>query len=77
MKDYLWKRDFNSMLDVTLDYLGMCSRTERCLSQLGVKTIGDLLRKKEDDLLCMKGFGKTSLAQLRINLECDIGIISW
>ena len=77
MTNYIWKENFDSMLDVTLDHLGMSSRTKRCLSQLGIKTIGDLLRKKEDDLLSIRGFGKTSLAELRINLECDIGIISW
>jgi len=77
MKDYLWKRDFDSVLDVPLEYLGMCSRTDRCLSNLGVKTIGDLLRKKSDDLLNVKGFGHTSLAQLRLNLKEDIGIAFW
>lgn len=77
MKKYTWKRHFENVNDVTLDYLGMSIRTEHCLSQLGIKTIGDLLKKKETDLLRIPNFGKKSLAELRLNLEADIGIIFW
>ncbi len=40
-------------------------RSRNCLARLGVKSLGDLIRHTEEDLLAHKNFGETSLQEIK------------
>ena len=40
-------------------------RSINCLKNLGVETLGDLVTKTEEDLLCCRNFGSTSLEEIK------------
>ncbi|MBN2713694.1 MAG: DNA-directed RNA polymerase subunit alpha [Planctomycetes bacterium] len=44
-------------------------RAANCLSAEGIKTIGDLVRRNEADMLQVRNFGKTSLKEIKIKLS--------
>lgn len=59
--DILKKRN---LLQMPIDELELSVRSYNCLSDAKVKTIGDLVRKKESEMLKFRNFGKKSLAEL-------------
>ncbi len=40
-------------------------RSRNCLAKVGIKSLGDLVRKTEQELLAFKNFGETSLAEIK------------
>ena len=52
-----------------LDEFEMSVRARNCLVHLNIKTIGELISKTEDELLGVKNFGATSLAEIKQILE--------
>jgi DNA-directed RNA polymerase subunit alpha len=40
-------------------------RSRNCLAKVGIRTLGDLVKKTEPDLLTYKNFGETSLAEIK------------
>jgi DNA-directed RNA polymerase subunit alpha len=40
-------------------------RSRNCLAKMNVKTLGDLVRRTEHELLAFKNFGETSLSEIR------------
>ncbi len=58
----------DSMLSKPVDDLELSVRSRRCLSRLGVRTIGDLVAKTEAELLGCKNFGVTSLNEIKDRL---------
>jgi len=55
-------------LALPISDLDLSVRASNCLEAENVKTIGDLVRLSEADLLVMKNFGKTSLREVKIKL---------
>jgi len=53
--------------------LGLSVRSRNCMAQLGILSVGDLVRQSENDLLKVKNFGRTSLQELRDRLK-DLGL---
>ncbi len=51
-----------------VEELGLSVRSLHCMQLRAVKTIGDLVRKTEKELLATKNFGATSLAEVRKKL---------
>ncbi len=49
--------------------LNLSVRARKCMTRLGLTTIGELVRKSADDLLECKNFGVTSLNEIREKLE--------
>lgn len=43
-------------------------RAANCLSAEGIKTLGDLVRRNESEMLQVRNFGKTSLKEVKIKL---------
>jgi DNA-directed RNA polymerase subunit alpha len=43
-------------------------RAANCLSAEGIKTIGDLVRRMESDMLQVRNFGKTSLKEVKLKM---------
>jgi len=56
-------------MDVPIEKLDLSIRARRCMENLEIATIGDLLRHSENELLASKNFGQTSLNEVRRKLE--------
>lgn len=55
--------------DIKIDELGLSSRTVNALSQNNIKTVAGILRKKEEDLLAMKGMGDRGVEEIKKALK--------
>jgi DNA-directed RNA polymerase subunit alpha len=69
-----------SVLDRSIDELGLTVRSHNCLKRMNINTIGDLVMKRESDLLKVRNFGKKSLqevqevlAKLGLSLGAGVG----
>ncbi|MEL7500456.1 MAG: DNA-directed RNA polymerase subunit alpha C-terminal domain-containing protein [Planctomycetota bacterium] len=57
------------LLDRPMSDLNLSVRARKCMTRLGLTTIGELIRKSADDLLECKNFGVTSLTEVREKLD--------
>jgi DNA-directed RNA polymerase subunit alpha len=55
--------------DMLIDDLDLGVRSLNCLKREGIETVGDLLAKSEQDLMCIPNFGRKSLDEVRERLE--------
>jgi DNA-directed RNA polymerase subunit alpha len=60
--------DEQALLDRPMSDLNLSVRARKCMTRLGLTTIGELLRKSADDLMECKNFGVTSLLEIREKL---------
>ena len=60
--------DEQALLDRPMSDLNLSVRARKCMTRLGLTTIGELVRKSQDDLLECKNFGVTSLTEVREKL---------
>ncbi len=60
--------DEQALLDRPISDLNLSVRARKCMTRLGLTTIGELIRKSQDDLLECKNFGVTSLNEVREKL---------
>lgn len=56
-----------------IEDLELSVRAKNCLDSENVKTIGDLVRRSENELLGVKNLGKTSLTEIKKKIE-DLGL---
>ncbi len=61
--------DEQALMDRPMSDLNLSVRARKCMTRLGLTTIGELIRKSADDLLECKNFGVTSLTEVREKLE--------
>ncbi len=64
--------EFESMLKLLqtrIEDLELSVRSHNCLRLADIETLGDLVSRKEEELLTYKNFGKKSLTELREQLE--------
>lgn len=66
-------RELRDKLSLPVQVLDPSVRAENCLSAEGIKTIGELVRRTEQDMLAVRKFGKTSLSELKRKLA-DMGL---
>jgi DNA-directed RNA polymerase subunit alpha len=52
-------------LRLPISELELSVRSSNCLREAGIKTIADLVKKTEEDMLSFKNFGKKSLAEIK------------
>jgi DNA-directed RNA polymerase subunit alpha len=52
----------------TIDSLDLSIRSRRCVETLGIKTVGELADRSENELMSSKNFGLTSLNEIRKKL---------
>jgi DNA-directed RNA polymerase subunit alpha len=52
-----------------IEQLDLSIRARRCMENLEIRTVGDLVRHSETELLASKNFGQTSLNEVRRKLE--------
>lgn len=59
----------NKILRIPIDDFELSVRSRTCLGKMNIRTLGDLVRKTETELLCFKNFGETSLIEIKEILE--------
>ncbi|TVQ32479.1 MAG: tetratricopeptide repeat protein [Phycisphaeraceae bacterium] len=55
----------NAMLDTPVTDFELSVRARNCLKKMNIRSLGDLLRVSESELLAYKNFGETSLVEIR------------
>lgn len=55
----------NAVLDILVTDFELSVRSRNCLEKMGIRTLGDLTRVTEAQLLSFKNFGETSLNEIR------------
>jgi len=58
----------SAVLDVPVTDFELSVRSRNCLRQMNIRTLGDLLRISEAELLSYKNFGETSLTEIKTML---------
>jgi len=67
----------NEMMKVLVTELKLSSRTENVLNESGIRTIGGLVRKNEEDILGLPGLGQKGLQEIKDALsERGLGLRS-
>ena len=57
------------MHEMTVSDLELSVRARKCLSRLGINTVGELVSRSADELLSVRNFGVTSLNEIREKLR--------
>jgi DNA-directed RNA polymerase subunit alpha len=52
-------------LKTRIDAIGLSPRTEKCLSNANIRTVGGLARKKEADILDIEGLGNKGIQEIK------------
>ncbi len=55
----------NQVLEIPISDFELSVRSRNCLKKMNIRTLGDLLRVSETELLAYKNFGETSLAEIK------------
>jgi len=69
--------ELSGKLEQGVEMIELSSRASNCLKVAGIRTIGELVRKSEDDLLAVKNFGQKSLDEIKEKLKemgLDLGM---
>lgn len=59
----------NALLDTPVTDFELSVRARNCLKKMNIRTLGDLLRISEAELLSYKNFGETSLVEIKAMLS--------
>ncbi len=55
----------NQVLEIPVTDFELSVRSRNCLKKMNIRTLGDLIRHTEQDLLSYKNFGETSLQEIK------------
>ncbi len=55
----------NAVLEIPISDFELSVRSRNCLKKMNIKSLGDLLRTSEQELLSYKNFGETSLNEIK------------
>jgi DNA-directed RNA polymerase subunit alpha len=69
--------EVSGKLEQGVEMIELSSRASNCLKVAGIRTIGELVRKSEGDLLAVKNFGQKSLDEIKEKLKemgLDLGM---
>ncbi len=59
----------DDILAKPISELELSVRSRRCMTRLGIQTVGELVAKSEEELLSTRNFGQTSLVEIREKLR--------
>jgi len=62
-------RTLSERLEMSTAEIGLSVRTTNCLEEQGIFTVGDLLKRKPEDLLAISNFGEKTLEEVYKSLE--------
>jgi DNA-directed RNA polymerase subunit alpha len=71
------ERELYEKLKLPISELELSVRSSNCLREANIKTIADLVKKSEDEMLGFKNFGKKSLTEIReliISMGLSLGM---
>ncbi|MBU1083840.1 MAG: DNA-directed RNA polymerase subunit alpha, partial [Candidatus Omnitrophica bacterium] len=63
------KRELSAKLSKPISELELSVRSSNCLVEANIRTIGDLVKRKESEMLKYKNFGKKSLNEINAVLS--------
>ncbi len=61
--------DLRKTLALPISVLDLSLRASNCLEAEGIQTIGELVRRSEDEMVKLKNFGKTSFKEVEKKLS--------
>lgn len=61
--------DRERILELTIEELDLSVRSYNCLKRAGINTVGELVRKTEDEMMKVRNLGKKSLEEVEQKLE--------
>lgn len=67
------KKDLKKKFEKPISELELSVRSSNCLAEANIRTIGDLVKKKETEMLKYKNFGKKSLNEIN-NILTSMGL---
>ncbi len=62
------EEDRERILDMTIEELDLSVRSYNCLKRAGINSVGELVRKTEDDMMKVRNLGKKSLEEVEHKL---------
>jgi len=62
------EKSLEDVLYVLVDELDLSSRAQNCLQAAGIRYVGELVQRTEQDLMKMKNFGRKSLKEIKDTL---------
>ena len=62
-----------SVLQMSIDDLDLTVRSNNCLRRAGINTVGDVINKTEDELICVRNLGRKSLDEVKKKIE-ELGL---
>ncbi len=66
------EEDRERLLDMTIEELDLSVRSYNCLKRAGINTVGELVRKTEEEMMKVRNLGKKSLEEVEHKL-IDLG----
>lgn len=63
------EQELYEKLRLPISELELSVRSSNCLREANIKTISDLVRKSEEEMLGFRNFGKKSLAEIKVLIE--------
>ncbi len=67
------EEDLERILEMTIEELDLSVRSYNCLKRAGINTVGELVRKPEEDMMKVRNLGKKSLEEVEHKLK-DLGL---
>ena len=58
------EEDRERLLDMTIEELDLSVRSYNCLKRAGINTVGELVRKTEEEMMKVRNLGKKSLEEV-------------
>ena len=64
-----FEEELKEFLKTRIESMSLSTRTENALSNANIRTVGGLVRKREEDLLLVEGLGEKGLQEIRRALD--------
>ncbi len=61
--------ELNKKLELPISALDLSARAYNCLESENIRTLRDLVKRSEEEMLKVRNFGKTSLAEIKTKLQ--------
>ncbi len=67
------EEDLEKILEMTIEELDLSVRSYNCLKRAGINTVGELVRKPEEEMMKVRNLGKKSLEEVEQKLD-ELGL---
>ncbi len=67
------EEDLERILEMTIEELDLSVRSYNCLKRAGINTVGELVRKPEEEMMKVRNLGKKSLEEVEQKLD-ELGL---